>query len=1048
MRSRPRRSLWKLPSGRNTAAFLVLGVAAASLASAAWVRADGGQPSAARRAPSPAKAADASTCSPIVTGLSSSSSPAAGGTLLTVTGQNFLVDGAPPRVRIGFADVAPETATDTQIVVTVPAQRDASDPSVTVVFPDGRSSPPAAFTYADPVVDPAPDAVVSFGGGTLLTVTGQNFRCSNPRAYLDGGAGVTAECDVVDADDTHMVVSLPDWSGSTAMLHVGVVHRDLAARNLLFDGPELTGVSPDSWPAYGGTRITLTGSNFISGGEGSRVKMLRGGRRISVPIVSQTPTEIVAIAPDLLDDVSGQSPVGVCVELAGRKSRTFQKQTDGDIANVRYASPQGGPASGGTVITIVGENFRKGGFLAGAGAELDPDKVKATRASFTLPPLPPGMTALQVVQNGRLSPPFELEIAAPPELYSVSPPVVPLEGGTILTISGSNFGVSGDGLPRAAEVRQAATPPAEGTVRWHSPEAITVVAPPGQPGPADLQISIAGVPVTLHDAFQYAPVPPPFSLPLVDGASPVLLSRLGGNVVTIFGHNFDPNGDGSAVVVWGQTAVTPISVTDTEIHFVQPPVAAEVKSNPLYVESNNQGSNPFYQGKDKVVAPTVSGGPTSRAGGNVLTISGADFTSGARVRFSCSADGASIERAALAVTPTSLLAVVPEMHEHVWDECSVVLDDDASPPVTLAITGPSISGVSTRELSPSGSVVLTITGQNFGVAPRIEIDGLAVELKEFNPAEDQLKANPRHRTGPPFVPIRVIDADGLVSDSMLVHWPGPSTPVQLKWSRTNGADVVLRVAGSNFGPGAYLTLAGSLGSDSPPIVDRTGDELVARLGASPPGTVDVSVVDPDLGSAPVGLLERLAQPLLAGVLPSSVPPAGGAVITISGSNFGATDSEVSRLVHMSGYACPLNLVESLANRLACIVPPGTGTHDLIVTIDGVDATLADAITYSSTAGVTPPAAAPRALALSAGPAPFRGSLGLTFALPTAGHWRIDLFDARGARVRRWEGDSPGAVHTLAWDGRDAAGRATRPGVYFVRLNAPAGERVVRAVKVE
>ena len=320
MRFRPARPLRTPFATRHAAAAFVLLVAAASLAGSAFVHADGGLAPAPRRAAAPARAQADPACDPVVTSLSASSAPAAGGVLITVHGANFLATGAPPVVRFGDREATPSSATDTEVIVVVPAQSDGPVQFLTVVGRGGLASDPVPFTYDDPVVDPAPDAAATFGGGTLLTVTGSNFRCSMPRAWLaDDATGETADCDVLAAADESLVVALPDWNAPTATLHVGVVHRDIAARNVLLDGPPLESVSPSVVPALGGTLITLTGSGFLVGEEGARVHVLRKGRSLAAPVVSQTATEIVARVPEMLEPGSGQSPNGVCVETAERK---------------------------------------------------------------------------------------------------------------------------------------------------------------------------------------------------------------------------------------------------------------------------------------------------------------------------------------------------------------------------------------------------------------------------------------------------------------------------------------------------------------------------------------------------------------------------------------------------------------------------------------------------------------------------------------------------------------------------------------------------------
>ena len=83
--------------------------------------------------------------------------------------------------------------------------------------------------------------------------------------------------------------------------------------------------------------------------------------------------------------------------------------------------------------------------------------------------------------------------------------------------------------------------------------------------------------------------------------------------------------------------------------------------------------------------------------------------------------------------------------------------------------------------------------------------------------------------------------------------------------------------------------------------------------------------------------------------------------------------------------------------------------------------------------------APAPLALHAAPNPFNPRVILRFERPAAGAARLEIFDARGRRVRRLpDGEPTAGVTEIAWDGRDDAGRALPGGLYLARLTTPAG----------
>jgi hypothetical protein len=61
---------------------------------------------------------------------------------------------------------------------------------------------------------------------------------------------------------------------------------------------------------------------------------------------------------------------------------------------------------------------------------------------------------------------------------------------------------------------------------------------------------------------------------------------------------------------------------------------------------------------------------------------------------------------------------------------------------------------------------------------------------------------------------------------------------------------------------------------------------------------------------------------------------------------------------------------------------------------------------------------------------------LELSLPGRAEVAVDIYDARGARVRQlYSGSMEGGTRVLVWDGKDSTGQAVASGVYFVRMNA-------------
>jgi len=106
---------------------------------------------------------------------------------------------------------------------------------------------------------------------------------------------------------------------------------------------------------------------------------------------------------------------------------------------------------------------------------------------------------------------------------------------------------------------------------------------------------------------------------------------------------------------------------------------------------------------------------------------------------------------------------------------------------------------------------------------------------------------------------------------------------------------------------------------------------------------------------------------------------------------------------------------------------GEATYRLVLDTDGATRVLAEARVDVAT---------PAAVRLTAAPNPFNPQLQIKYALPQAGHVRVEIYDVRGHAVRTIDlGERPAGEGSLIWDGTDATGRACASGVYQLRLQA-------------
>jgi hypothetical protein len=194
---------------------------------------------------------------PSVTAISTYYGPIAGGTSVTVTGTGFTA----ASVTIAGTAVTPTVISDTSMTIVSPAHAiGVFDIFVTNLLGTSASTAYDMFWYIAPAtVTAISPNYGTIAGGTSITVTGTGF--TNASVTI-GGTAVTP---TILSDTSMTVVSPPHAAGVSDVLVTMLLGTSPngAADNFTFVGPPtVTGVSPASGTARGGTTVTLTGSGF------------------------------------------------------------------------------------------------------------------------------------------------------------------------------------------------------------------------------------------------------------------------------------------------------------------------------------------------------------------------------------------------------------------------------------------------------------------------------------------------------------------------------------------------------------------------------------------------------------------------------------------------------------------------------------------------------------------------------------------------------------------------------------------------------------------
>src|SRR5246500_89710 len=233
----------------------------------------------------------------------------------------------------------------------------------------------------------------------------------------------------------------------------------------------------------------------------------------------------------------------------------------------------------------------------------------------------------------------------PPTVANVNPNTGPMQGGTSVTITGTNF--SG-----ATAVRFGNN--AAGSFIVNSTTQITTTSPAGI-GTVDVTVTTPSGTSATSTADQFTYVPAPALAPTVTNINPNTGPTSGGSSVTITGTNFSS----AAAVRFGSNAAASFTVNSaTQITATSPAGIGTVDVTVTTPSGTSATStaDQFTYVPAPAAAPTVTNinpntGPTS--GGSSVTITGTNFSGATAVRFGSNAAGSFTVDSATQITATS-----------------------------------------------------------------------------------------------------------------------------------------------------------------------------------------------------------------------------------------------------------------------------------------------------------------------------------------------------------------------------------------------------------
>ncbi len=485
---------------------------------------------------------------PTVTALAPSSGPAAGSTSVALTGTGFLGATA---VQFG-ANPAVSFTVNSATSITATSPPGSGTVNVTVTTPSGTSVGASgnAYTYIPPpsVSGISPTSGLS-SGSTSVTITGANF--TGVTAVKFGSA--TASFQFQSA--TSITASSPPGSGTvdvTVVTPGGTSTTSPADQFTYISPPSVSGVSPSSGSAAGGTVVNVSGANLTG------ATAVRFGTTAATSFTVNSATSITATSP------GGGGTVNVTVTTPGGTSGTSSADQFTYTApppTVTSVSPSSGPTTGGTSVTVTGTGFTGATQVKFGATEATSFSVgSATSITATSPS---GSGTVDVTVTG---PTGTSTIVAGDEFTYVAPPVPtvsrlnpssgPQTGGTLVMITGTGF-TGATAVHFGSRVGTGLTVASSTTLQVATPGSTSLGAVP-------VTVTTPGGTSTSEVSFTYV-----VAAPTVTGLSPSSGSTLGGTTVTVSGSGFSA---GSLSVFFGTTQASGVTIdSDGTLTVTAPP---------------------------------------------------------------------------------------------------------------------------------------------------------------------------------------------------------------------------------------------------------------------------------------------------------------------------------------------------------------------------------------------------------------------------------------------------------------------------------------------
>jgi len=507
---------------------------------------------------------------PTITKISPNVVSPKGGTVITITGTNF-VSGA--TVAFGANSGTSVTfVSATSLKATAPASTGGAEGTVnvTVTNPDTQTATLTnglMYKLAAPTITSISPTVATPKGGTVITITGNNFVNGATVAF-----GANNSTKVTFVSKTSLKATTPASTGNAeGQVNVTVTNPDSQAATLTnglmyqYPAPTITSISPAVSSTSGGAVITITGNNFLNGAT------VAFGLNNGTKVVFVNKTTLQATTPASTNSAEGN--VNVTVTNPDSQAATL---TGGLLyhlpPSLTSISPAFGLPAGGYNVVLTGQYFRTGAaVLFGTTAATSVVFDSNTTLTVGVPAHASGLVNVTVTDTDGLTTVLNNGFNfTSVDVTQVSPVIGPLGGGNTVTIQGIGF-TSGSTVTFGTT---AAT-----TVKFVSSTTLTAVAPVHASGKVTIRVATANGTGVLPQAYDFS------GGPIISSVSPAAGPVAGGTSVTVKGYNLKT----ITQVLFGGSAATIASTSSNAVVVTNP--AFPGGSNPVAVEViNSNGS--------------------------------------------------------------------------------------------------------------------------------------------------------------------------------------------------------------------------------------------------------------------------------------------------------------------------------------------------------------------------------------------------------------------------------------------------------------------------